>query len=51
MDVFSAIFSLVIVLLVIYGLSRFAHYIHNTNKKLDEITKKLDEIQAAQNQK
>jgi Na+-transporting methylmalonyl-CoA/oxaloacetate decarboxylase gamma subunit len=51
MDVFSAIFSLIIVILVIYGISRVAHYFNNTNKKLNEIDKKLNEIKAFQNKK
>ncbi|WP_100407847.1 hypothetical protein [Bacillus solitudinis] len=51
MDALSAIFSLILFVLVIYGISRIAHYFNNTNEKLNKIDNKLDEIKAFQDKK
>jgi membrane protein insertase Oxa1/YidC/SpoIIIJ len=37
-------FSLIIVILVIYGISRITHHFNDSKKKLNELDKKLDEI-------
>ncbi|MDZ5472909.1 hypothetical protein SM124_14340 [Bacillus sp. 31A1R] len=49
MDAVSAIFNLIVVILVIYGVSRIAHYFNDTRKKLNEIDKKLDDLKELYN--
>jgi uncharacterized membrane protein len=44
MDIFGALFNLIFVLLIIYGVSRLAQHLKDSKNKLDEMDKKLDEI-------
>ncbi|ADC52308.1 hypothetical protein BpOF4_21564 (plasmid) [Alkalihalophilus pseudofirmus OF4] len=44
MDVFGAILNIIFFLLVIYLISRVFHYFNDTKNRLNEIDKKLEEI-------
>lgn len=44
MDAVEAIISLILFALVIYLISRVAHFFNSTATKLNELDKKLDEI-------
>ncbi|MDQ0229082.1 tetrahydromethanopterin S-methyltransferase subunit G [Metabacillus malikii] len=44
MDIFGTIINLLFFVLMIYLISRVAHFMNNTKIRLDEIERKLDEI-------
>ena len=44
MDVLGAILNLAFFVLIVYLISRVAHYFSNTKKKLNEMDKKIDEL-------
>lgn len=44
MDAVGAVFSLLFIVLVVYLISRVAHFMNHTKTRLDKIDRKIDEI-------
>lgn len=44
MDALSAIFSFIFLIVVVYGVSRLAHFMKDTREKLNDLEKKIDEL-------
>ncbi|MFC3039519.1 hypothetical protein ACFOGI_04590 [Virgibacillus xinjiangensis] len=49
MDAVGAVFNVLFFILVIYLISRVAHFMNNTTNKLKEIDEKLEELRESNN--